>query len=56
MRNHHYLDVSLHDADLQAEVELMVRLIVAANQTDHALPTPDLDEILEVRPRGSRAA
>lgn len=56
MRNHDYLDISLHDAELHAEVELMVRLIVAANQSDQTLPTPDVDEILEVSPHHSRAA
>lgn len=56
VRNHDYLDISLHDGDLQAEVELMVRLIVAANQSDRALPRPEVDEILEVSPDNSRAA
>lgn len=42
------LDVSLHDDDLADEVDLMVRLIVAANESDHALAQGDIDEILGV--------
>jgi hypothetical protein len=46
------LDVSLHDEDLADEVDLMVRLIVAVNEADHALAQGDIDEILGVPAHG----
>ena len=51
------LDVSLHDDDLADEVDLMVRLIIAANESDSTLARDDIDEILGVnsRPPGSQA-
>ncbi|MGZ4470721.1 MAG: hypothetical protein ACXVXM_02030 [Nocardioidaceae bacterium] len=42
------LDVSLHDDDLAEEVDLMVGLIVAANESDRALAQAEIDEILGV--------
>lgn len=45
-----YLDISLQDSELLGEVDLMVRLIVAANESDRALSRRAVDEILEVRP------
>lgn len=42
------LDVSLHDVDLAAEVELTARLMVAANESDHPLAREDLDKILGI--------
>jgi hypothetical protein len=40
------LDVSLHDADLREELDLTVRLIVAANDSDTVLGQREIDEIL----------
>lgn len=42
------LDVSLHDDELRDEVDLTVRLIVAANQSDGMLSRRDIDEVLGV--------
>lgn len=42
------LDVSLHDIDLAAELDLTVRLMVAANESDQPLTEEDIDLILEV--------
>ena len=42
------LDVSLHDDDLADEADLMVRLIIAANESDRTLAREDIDEILGV--------
>ena len=42
------LDVSLHDDDLADEVDLMVRLIVRANESDCTLAQEHIDEILGV--------
>jgi hypothetical protein len=44
------LDVSLHDGELAEEVELTVRLIVAANDSDGALGQREIDDLLDVRP------
>lgn len=43
------LDVSLHDGELAEEVELTVRLIVAANESDRPLSEQEVDDLLEVR-------
>ena len=43
------LDVSLHDGDLADEVELTVRLIVAANDSDRPLAQYEVDDLLEVK-------
>ena len=40
------LDVSLHDNDLAAEVELTANLMVAANESDCRLTQCDIDRIL----------
>ena len=48
------LDVSLHDEDLADEVDMMVRLIIAANESDHTLAREDIDEILGVTPDHQR--
>jgi hypothetical protein len=42
------LDVPLHDPELQDEVELTVRLIVAANESDRVLTPREVDEVLGV--------
>ena len=44
------LDVSLHDQDLADEVDMMVRLIIAANESDRTLAQEDIDEILGLSP------
>ena len=44
------LDVSLHDSDLAAEVELTTSLMVAANESASALAREEVDRILGVRP------
>lgn len=41
-----FLDVSLHDGELAGEVELMTRLMVAANESKHALAQEEVDRIL----------
>lgn len=43
------LDVSLHDSDLAAEVELTASLMVAANESSHELAREEVDRILGVR-------
>lgn len=43
------LDVSLHERDLAEEVELTVRLMIAANESDRPLAQAEVDEILEVQ-------
>lgn len=43
------LDVSLHDAELREELELTVRLIVAANDSETVLDQREIDEILGTR-------
>ena len=50
------LDVSLHDDELADEVDLMVCLIVAANDCDRVLAQDEIDEILGVtaHSQGSR--
>lgn len=42
------LSVSLHDDELAHEVELIARLMVAANETDAPLLAADLDAILGI--------
>lgn len=49
------LDVSLHDSDLQEEVELTVLLMVAANDAAGPLTQSAVDELLGV-PRHHPAA
>lgn len=44
------LDVSLHDNELADEVELTVRLMVAANESDDPLGQQQVDAILGVPP------
>jgi hypothetical protein len=41
-------DVRLEDDELLDEVELTANLIVAANQSEEALPTSEIDRILGV--------
>jgi hypothetical protein len=44
------LDVSLEDGELLGEVELTVRLILAANDSDSRLSRHEVDRILGVTP------
>lgn len=43
------LDVSLHDDELSAEVELMANLMVAASRAHGVLPQPAIDHLLGVQ-------
>jgi hypothetical protein len=42
------LDVPLEDAELLAEVELTTNLIIAASESDRALPQAEIDRLLGV--------
>lgn len=42
------LDVSLHDRELAAEVQLTVNLMVAVNESEQPLAAEDIDRILGV--------
>jgi hypothetical protein len=42
------LDVPLHDDELALEVELLGRLMVAANEADDALAGQEVDRILDL--------
>ena len=42
------LDVSLHDLELAAEVELTVNLMIAINESPQPLSSADVDRILGV--------
>ena len=44
-------DVRLQDDELLDEVELTANLIVAANQSDDALPLSEIDQIIGVLPQ-----
>lgn len=47
---HDQFDVTLEDSDLLTEVELTTNLIIAASESDGALSTEEIDEILGVVP------
>lgn len=49
------LDVSVHDAEVLAEVEMMTNLIIATSEADGPLPQVRIDEILGVTPVVPRA-
>ena len=42
------LDVSVHDTEVLAEIEMMTNLIIATSESDGPLPQPQIDEILGV--------
>lgn len=44
------LDVSVHDAEILAEIELMTDLIIATSESPTKLSQARIDEILGVRP------
>lgn len=43
---HDQLSVTLEDADLLAEMELMTDLIIAASETDATMPLKQVDRVL----------
>ncbi len=44
------LDVSVHDGEVLAEIELMTNLIIATSDSEGPLPQQRIDEILGVGP------
>jgi hypothetical protein len=49
------LDVSVHDTEVLAEIEMMTNLIIATSETEGPLPQVRIDEILGVTPVIPRA-
>jgi hypothetical protein len=49
------LDVSVHDTEVLAEIEMMTNLIIATSESDGPLPQVRIDEILGVAPVVPRA-
>jgi hypothetical protein len=47
---HDQFDVTLEDSDLLIEVELTTNLIIAASESEGALSTEEIDQILGVVP------
>lgn len=47
---HDQFDVTLEDSDLLTEVELTTNLIIAASESEGALSTEEIDQILGVIP------
>lgn len=44
------LDVTVHDTEVLAEIEMMTNLIIATSESDGPLPQRVIDEILGVGP------
>ena len=44
------LDVSVHDSEVLAEIEMMTNLIIATSESEGPLSQPRIDQILGVRP------
>lgn len=44
------LDVSIHDAEVLAEIEMMTNLIIATSESDGPLPQRVIDQILGLVP------
>ena len=42
------LDVTVHDTEVLAEIEMMTNLIIATSESDGPLPQLQIDEILGV--------
>ena len=42
------LDVTVHDTEVLAEIEMMTNLIIATSESDGPLPQVKIDEILGV--------
>ena len=40
------LDVTVHDSEVLAEIEMMTRLIIATSESDAPLPQSRIDELL----------
>ena len=49
------LDVSVHDTEVLAEIEMMTNLIIATSESDGPLSQLRIDEILGVTPTVPRA-
>jgi hypothetical protein len=49
------LDVSVHDTEVLAEIEMMTNLIIATSESDGRLSQHRIDEILGVIPTIPRA-
>jgi hypothetical protein len=49
------LDVTVHDAEVLAEIEMMTNLIIATSESEGPLPQVRIDEILGVTPVIPRA-
>ena len=49
------LDVSVHDTEVLAEIDMMTNLIIATSESDGPLPQVRIDEILGVGPVIPRA-
>lgn len=49
------LDVTVHDSDVLAEIEMMTKLIIATSESDAPLPQSRIDELLGIVPAIPRA-
>jgi hypothetical protein len=49
------LDVTVHDSEVLAEIEMMTRLIIATSESDVPLSQARIDELLGVRSAIPRA-
>jgi hypothetical protein len=49
------LDVTVHDAEVLAEIEMMTKLIIATSESDAPLSQSRIDELLGVVPNIPRA-
>jgi hypothetical protein len=49
------LDVTVHDSEVLAEIEMMTRLIIATSESDAPLSQSRIDELLGLSPTIPRA-
>jgi hypothetical protein len=49
------LDVTVHDSEVLAEIEMMTRLIIATSESDSPLSQSRIDELLGLAPTIPRA-
>ncbi len=49
------LDVTVHDSDVLAEIEMMTKLIIATSESEAPLPQSRIDELLGITPAIPRA-
>jgi hypothetical protein len=49
------LDVTVHDSEVLAEIEMMTKLIIATSECDAPLSQSRIDELLDVVPTIPRA-